>query len=181
MSSLSWLPSSESSFNIYELLSVKANLFIKRSLKKKNGAQTVRRVLSQNLSTKAWEPSNMSTKLPKQRQSHIHKLPNSSTSHSQETSAYNLAKLCYSIARCTWHFQASSPQHTQMLRAIHGLFSQQKRVHSLSTKGTKSFSRYKLQTIYILEIQIIFFIPKYKIYIQISYMFVLYINANYVN
>ena len=35
MSSLSWLPSGESSFNIYELLSMKANLLIKRSLKKK--------------------------------------------------------------------------------------------------------------------------------------------------
>ena len=54
MSSLSWLPSSESSFNIYELLSVKANLLIKRSLKKKKiGAQTARRALSQNLSAKA--------------------------------------------------------------------------------------------------------------------------------
>ena len=38
MSSLSWLPSGESSFNIYELLSVKANLLIKRSLKKKKMA-----------------------------------------------------------------------------------------------------------------------------------------------
>ena len=65
--------------------------------------------LSQNLFVKAWEPSNMSTNLPKQRQSHIHKLPNSSTSHSQETSAYNLVELCYPITRCTWHFQASSP------------------------------------------------------------------------
>ena len=121
------------------------------------------RVLSQNLSTNAWEPSNMSTKLPKQRQNHIHKLPNSSTSHSQETSAYNLAKLCYLITRCTWHFQARSPQHTQMLRAIHGLFSQQKRVHSLSTKGTNSFSRYKIQTIHILKVTNHSFHSKMKI------------------
>ena len=155
MSSINRLPNGEPSFNIYELLSMKANLLIKRLLQK-NGTQTARCALSQNLSAKAWEPSNMSTNLPKQWQSHIHKLPNSSTCHSQETSAYNLSKLCYSIARCTWHFQASSPQHTQMLRPIHELFSQQKRAHNLSTKGTKSFSRYKLQTIYILEVQINF-------------------------
>ena len=181
MSSLSRLPSGEPSSNIYELLSVKANLLIKRSLQKKKGTQIARHALSQNLSVKAWEPSNMSINLSNQRQSHIHKLPNSNTSHSQETSAYNLSKLCYSIIRCTWHFQASSPQHTQMLKAIHGLFSQQKCAHSLSTKGTKSFSRYKLQTIYILEVQINFSFQNTKIYIQISYMFVLYINANYVN
>ena len=134
----------------------------------KNGAQTARRALSQNLSAKAWEPSNMSTNLPKQKQSHIHKLPNSSTSHSQETNAYNLSKLCYSNRRCARPFQASFPQHTQLLIAIQELFSQQRHTHSLSNKGTKSSSKYKLQSIYILEVQMIFFIPKYKIYIQTS-------------
>ena len=134
----------------------------------KNGAQTARRALSQKLSIKAWEPSNMSTNLPKQKQSHIHKLPNSSTSHSQETNAYNLSKLCYSNRRCARPLQASFPQHTQLLIAIQELFSQQRHTRSLSNKGTKSSSKYKLQSIYILELQMIFFIPKYKIYIQTS-------------
>ena len=117
MWSISRLPSSEPSFNIYELLSMKANLLIKRSLKRK-------------------------------------------MAHKQQD--VRLVKTCPQRHenQATWHFQASSPQHTQMLRAIHGLFSQQKRVHSLSTKGTKSFLRYKLQTIYILEVQIIFFHSK---------------------
>ena len=50
-----------------------------------------------------------------------------------------------------------------MLIAIHKLFWQQKHAHSLSKKGTNSFSRYKIQTIHILEVQIILFIPKFKI------------------
>ena len=92
-------------------------------------------------------------------------------------------KLCYFVTRCTRPFQASCPQHTQMLIVIQGLFSQQKHAHSLSKKGTSSFSRYKIQTIHILELQIIFFISKYKIYIQMSYMFALYkmqiVHTNY--
>jgi len=54
MLSISQLPSSKSSFNIYELLFVKPNLPVNITLK--NGAQTARRALSQNLSTKAWQP-----------------------------------------------------------------------------------------------------------------------------
>ena len=161
MSRKSWLPSDEPSFNIYQLLYVKPNLPFNRALK--NGAQTARHALSQNLFTKAWQPSNMSTNLSLQRQNHIHKLSNQAQVIFKRLSAHNLSKFCYSITRCTWPFQARFPQHTQMLIVIRWLFSQQKHAHSLSKKGINSFSRYKIQTIHIFDVQIIFFIPKFKI------------------
>ena len=154
MSRISRLSSGEPSFNIYNLLYVKPNLPIIRALK--NGAQTARRALSQNLFAKAWQPSNMSTNLSLQRQSHIHKLSNQAQVIFKRLSVHNLSKFFYLITRCTWPFQARFPQHTQMLIVIQGLFSQQKHAHSLSKKGTSSFSRNKILTIHIFEVQIIF-------------------------
>ena len=168
MSRISRLPSGKPSFNIHEVLSMKPNLLVNRALK--NGAQTAGCVLSQNLFAKAWQPNNMPINLSLQRQSHIHELSNQAQVIFKSLSAYNLSKLCYFIARCTWPFQVSFSQHIQMVIAIQELFSQQKHAHSLLKKGRNSFSRYKIQTIHILEVQIILFIPKFKLHVETSYM-----------
>ena len=165
---ISQLPSGKPSFIIHELLFMKPNLPNNRALK--NHAQTARHALSQTLFTKAWKPSNISTNLPKQRQSHIHKISNQPQVILKRLSAYNLSKLCYFIARCTRPFQAGFSQHIQMVTAIQELFSQQKHAHSLLKKGRNSFSRYKIQTIHILEVQIILFIRKCKLHVETSYM-----------
>ena len=80
-----------------------------------------------------------------QRQRYIHNISNQAQVILKRLHVYNLSKLCYSARMCIWPFQASFPQHTQLLITIQELFSQQRHTHSLSKKGTKSFSRYKLQ------------------------------------
>ena len=178
MSRISRLPNGEPSFNIYEVLSVKPNLPVRRALK--NGAQAARLALSQNLFAKAWQPSNMSTNLSLQKQTHIHELSNQAQVIFKSLSAYNLSKLCYFIARCTRPFQASFSQHIQMVTAIQELFSQQKHAYSLLKKGRNSFSKYKIQTIHILEEQIILFILKFKLHVETSYMCFFVQNTNYI-
>ena len=59
--------------------------------------QTTKHVLSQNLSTMKWQPSNTSTNLLKQRQSHIYNMSNQTCVILKRLSVYNLSKLCYSI------------------------------------------------------------------------------------
>ena len=120
----------------------------------------------------------MSTNLPLQRQSHIHKLSNQPQVILKRLNAYNLSKLCYFIARCTRPFQPSFSQYIQMVTAIQELFSQQKHAHSLLKKGRNSFSRYKIQIIHILEVQIILFLPKFKLHVETSYMCFFVQNTN---
>ena len=148
---------------------MKLNLPVNRALK--NDAQTMGHALSRNLFAKAWQSSNRSTNLSLQRQSHIHELSNQAQVIFKSLSAYNLSKLCYFIARCTRPFQASFSQHAQMVTAIQELFLQQKHAHSLWKKGRNSFSKYKIQTIHILEEQIILFIPKQITCWDIIYVF----------
>ena len=157
---------------------MKPNLPVNRALK--NDAQTVGRALSRNLFAKAWQSSNRSTNLSLQRQSHIHELSNQAQVIFKSLSAYNLSKLCYFIARCTRPFQASFSQHAQMVTAIQELFLQQKHAHSLWKKGRNSFSKYKIQTIHILEEQIILFILKFKLHVETSYMCFFVQNTNYI-
>ena len=176
MSRISRLLSGEPSFNIYELLYVKPNLPINRALK--NGAQTARRALSQSLFAKTRQASNKSPDLPLRRQSHIHKLSNQPQVILKRLNAYNLSKLCYFVTRCTRPFQASFSQHIQMVIAIQELFLQQKHAHSLLKKGRNSFSKYKIQTIHILEVQIIPFIPKFKLHVETSYICFFVQNTN---
>ena len=101
----------------------------------------------------------MSTNFAFQKQNHIHNISNQARVILKRLRVHNLSKLCYSIIRCTLPFQTSSPQHTQMLLAIHGLFYQRKVqiISHIHPWGTNYF-----------------FIAKYKIYMQISYMFALY-------
>ena len=120
----------------------------------------------------------MPINLSLQRQSHIHELSNQAQVIFKSLSVYNLSKLCYFIARCTQPFQTSFFKHIQMVTAIQEFFSQQKHAHSLLKKGRNSFSRYKIQTIHILEVQIILFIPKFKLHVETSYMRFFVQNTN---
>ena len=84
-------------------------------------------------------------------------------SHSPETKCVQFIKamlLNYKV--CIVFSSKFSSTYQSIHNHIGDIFTT-KHTHSLSKKGTKSFSRYKLQAIYVLEVQIILFIPKFKI------------------
>ena len=102
-----------------------------------------------------------------------------STSHSQETKCVQSIKtmlLNYKM-RMTFSSKLSST-YQSIHNRIRASFTK-KHAHSLSKKDTNSFSMYKLQTIYILEVQINFHSKIQNIHPNIIYVCFVQ-NANYV-
>ena len=173
MSRVSQLPSGESSFNIYELLSVKENLLIKRSLKKKMAHKQQDVLLAKTypqrhenqaicLLTCPSKGKAIFTSYPIQAQVILKRLlliiyQNYAT---QSQGAHDISKQALlNILKC-------SEPYMGYFHNKNVLIAYQRKVQSHSQCiNYKPYTSLRYKSIFII---------KYKIYIQISYMFVLY-------
>ena len=84
-------------------------------------------------------------------------------SHSLETKCVQSIKVMLLNYKVCIVFSSKFSSTYQSIHNHIGDIFTTKHTYSLSKKGTKSFSRYKLQAIYVFKVKIFIFIPKFKI------------------